>query len=395
MSGLLALSIAYAFSQFYRSFLSVLAPQLITELGASKADLSLASGMWFICFALMQFAVGIGLDRIGPRRTCAWFFGTAGAGGALLFATAQTPSMAILAMGFIGIGCAPVLMASLFIFARRYSPRRFATLTSWLVAFGTLGNVAGAAPLAWAAELLGWRGVMLILAGINLLVAGAILRWVQDPPLQKGHGSMLGGYLRLLKLRSLWTIIPLTLVGYASAAGIRGLWTGPYLAELFNADTQLIGRVTIWMALAMVVGTLLYGPLDRIFNTRKWVVFGGNSVVLAALLLFITMPSPTLGMATGLFICIGLFGSGYAVLLAHGKSCVPAELLGRGVTLLNFFSIFGVGLLQLVTGWVVQTNTDPLQPMLAYQAMFATFAVVLAIALAIYLCSRDQPPGPV
>ncbi len=37
------------------------------------------------------------------------------------------------------------------------------------------------------------------------------------------------------------------------------------------------------MALAMVAGSFLYGPLDTLFGTRKWVAFGGNFVGVLAL----------------------------------------------------------------------------------------------------------------
>lgn len=65
MPGLIALALAYVFSQLYRSFLSVITPQLTAELGMDKADLSLAAGIWFISFSLMQFVVGPALDRFG------------------------------------------------------------------------------------------------------------------------------------------------------------------------------------------------------------------------------------------------------------------------------------------------------------------------------------------
>ena len=66
-----------------------------------------------------------------------------------------------------------------------------------------------------------------------------------------------------------WPIIPLTALNYAPAAGIRGLWAGPYLADVYGADALLIGRATLFMALAMIAGSFLYGPLDTIFRTRK------------------------------------------------------------------------------------------------------------------------------
>ena len=81
MAGISVLAAAYVLSQFYRSFLAVLTPVLGAELGATKADLALASGAWFLAFALMQFAVGVWLDRYGPRRTASLMLGVCGAAG--------------------------------------------------------------------------------------------------------------------------------------------------------------------------------------------------------------------------------------------------------------------------------------------------------------------------
>jgi len=231
MAGIAALTAAYILSQFFRSFLAVLTPALMADLGATKADLSAASGAWFAAFALMQFAVGVSLDRFGPRRTASVMLGACGGGGAFLFAAATQPWMVTAAMALIGIGCAPVLMASVFIFAREYSPAKLAVLTSTLIGVGSAGNVFGTSPLASAAEAFGWRGVMAALGVVTLIMAVAVLVFVRDPKKLDGEAASSGfaGYLELLKLPVLWPIIPLMALNYTPAAGIRGLWAGPTL----------------------------------------------------------------------------------------------------------------------------------------------------------------------
>jgi len=223
----------------------------------SKSDLSLASGLWFIAFALMQFAVGVSLDRFGPRRTSSFLFGAFGVAGALIFASASTPVAVIIGMGLIGIGCSPILMAALYLFARVYSPGRFALMSSWIVAFGNLGNVVGTSPVATAVEMFGWREVMFGLGIGNALVAVCIYWLVKDPGSTESQNDGLGGYIQLLKSKALWTLIPLILITYACVAGIRGLWVGPYLVDLFDADALLIGKVSLWMAIAMVIGSIV------------------------------------------------------------------------------------------------------------------------------------------
>jgi MFS family permease len=395
MAGIAALALAYVLSQFYRSFLAVLTPALSSELDATKADLSVASGAWFITFALMQFIVGVSLDRFGPRRTASVMLALGGGGGAFLFALATEPWMIAAAMGLIGIGCSPVLMASVFIFARTYPTARFAMLTSWLVGVGSAGNVIGASPMAGAAEAFGWRGVMAALGIITVIVAVAILASVRDPkePVHEaGPNTGFVGFLELFRLRFLWPIIPLMAINYAPAAGIRGLWAGPYLADAYGADALVIGQVTLFMAFGMVAGNFIYGPLDRLFGTRKWVALTGNSVSLTALLFLVLFPVTGVVEVTLVFVVLGICGASYGLLMAHARAFLPAHLIGRGVTLMNFFSIGGVGLMQFATGGVVTASTVPGEPATAYGVLFTFYFAVLALALAIYLFSRDAKP---
>ncbi len=391
MAGLIALAFAYVFSQFYRSFLAVLTPELAVSIGATGTHLSHALGAWFLTFAAMQFFVGVSLDRYGPRRTVGWVFGVCATAGVLLFATAQAPWMITVAMGLIGVGCAPVLLGTLLIFARRFEARQFAIMTSWFVAVGNLGNVIGAAPMANAVEAFGWRTTMLALAVTTLAVAIAVLLLVKDLERDQTTSDGMRGYITLLKMPVLWPILVMGLLCYAPVAGIRGLWTGPYLNDLYAADTLLIGKITFWMAIAIIIGSIAYGPLDKIFNTRKRVVVIGNLCVLVLLLFFALFPDMPLKMVAALFIGFGLFGTTYGVLMAHCRAFLPPALVGRGVTLLNFCSICGVGIMQFVTGQVISSQSDQSSP-LTYQLVFGTYAIILAITIVIYLFSRDAPP---
>lgn len=395
MAGIAALAVAYVLSQFYRSFLAVLTPVLTADLGATKSDLSLASGVYFLTFALAQFGVGVSLDRFGPRRTGAILLAAGGAGGAFMFAAATSPTMIVAAMALIGIGCAPVLMASLFIFARNYTPARFAVLTSWLIAFGALGNVVGASPLANAAEAFGWRPVMAGLGVVTLLSALSVVFLVRDPKVPKGMPTETGGlrgYLELLKMPVLWPIIPITALNYAPPIGIRGLWAGPYLQDVYAADTLAIGNITFFMALAMVAGNFAYGPLDTFFGTRKWVGVGGTAIGLAALGFLALNPVTDTTIVTMALVVIGLAGGAYGLLMAHARAFFPQHLVGRGVTLMNFFTIGGVGIMQFATGAVVSSAADAHDPAGPYVALFGFYAAMLGLALAIYLLSRDAKP---
>lgn len=388
--GVFCLLLAYLLSQFYRAFLAVLAPALQADIGASATDLARASGLWFLAFAAMQIPVGWALDRIGPRRVAGGLLGVAGGGGALAFAAAQSPLAIDVAMVLIGIGCAPVLMASYYIFARVYPAALFATLAGAMVGTGTLGNLAASLPLALAVEAFGWRGALLVLGATTIAVAAALWIFVKDPPAVP-EGTPKGSLLDLLRLPALWLILPIAVVNYAPSAGIRGVWAGPYLADVFGMDATGIGEVTLLMGAAMVLGNFAYGPMDRLLRSRKWVIVGGNVLGTVCLSFLWLHPSGGIWTTAALLALIALFGASFPMIVAHGRSFIPAHLTGRGVTLLNLASMGGVALHQFIGARVHAASTGPgVGPDAPYSALFLYYALIMMAGCAIYLFSRDR-----
>lgn len=388
-AALIILTLAYVFSQFYRAFLAVLAKALEADIGATAADLSNASGLWFLCFAAMQIPVGWALDTLGPRRTNAVLFGVAAAGGAFVFAAATAPWHVSLAMGLIGIGCSPVLMSSYYIVARTYPAAAFATLAAMIIGIGSIGNIGAAQPLTWMVTGLGWRMTMVALGGATMVVAVATYVIVRDPP--KVVTDQKGSVLDLLKMPAMWLILPMMLVNYAPAAGLRGLWIGPYFSDIFGSTAAQVGLATTCMAIAMIIGNFFYGPLDRIFKTRKWVIFAGNLAGALLCLSLYLFGSANYWGAIAIFAGIGFFGASFPVLVAHGRSFFPDHLMGRGVTLINMFGIGGAGLMQRLSGPVYNANiTEGGDPLVPYNAVFLLFFVTMIIGLSIYLFSKDR-----
>ncbi|WP_171116823.1 MFS transporter [Ruegeria sp. HKCCA5463] len=386
-AGLVVLCLGYVLSQFFRAFLAVLSLDLERDIGATPEDLAFASGLWFLVFAAMQIPVGWALDKVGPRLTAAALLLVGGAGGSAIFAVATSPLHVSIAMGLIGVGCSPVLMASYFIFAREYPPAKFATLAAVMLGVGSVGNLVASYPTALAVEWMGWRATMVGLAVISAAIALGIWLSLRDPA--KVDTEHKGSLLDLLKEPALWLIMPLMLVAYAPSAALRGLWAGPYLNDVFGLSTTQIGTATLVMGSAMIVGTFVYGPLDRVFGTRKWVIFTGNALGVVALTLLCVWIDHATWLSVLLLAIIGFTGASFPVIMAHGRAFVPAHLVGRGVTLLNLFGIGGVGIAQFVTGRVHAATVD-ISPSAPYTAIFGFFAISLAIGCVIYLFSRDS-----
>jgi predicted MFS family arabinose efflux permease len=278
-------------------------------------------------------------------------------------------------------------MASYFIFARQFSPAVFGTLAGITIGVGSLGNVAASLPLSAAVEAFGWRETVMGLATITAAVALVILVLVRDPP--RLATARDGSLLDLLRIPAIWPILAMMVVCYTPIAGLRGLWVGPYFADVHGAGPLEIGRISLWIGLAMVAGNFAYGPLDRWLGTRKWVIFGGNALTLACLVglwWFVAAPPAT---ATALLVAAGFFGASFPMVIAHGRAFFPPQLMGRGVTLLNLFGIAPIGIAQILTGRI-HAATDVTTLAAPFQAVFLFFAVTTAAGLAVYLLSQDR-----
>ncbi len=401
-AGLTTLVLGYVLSQFYRAMLPVLSPFLARDLGARPEDLALASGLWFLAFALAQLPIGWALDRFGPRWTAALPMAVLGGGGAFVFAAASGPAAIVWAMVLIGAGCAPVLVATYYIYARAFSVAVFGTLAGITVGVGSLGNIAASVPMAWAAAQLGWRGVVAAIGVLTVVIAIALAVFVRDPVSPQsaaGQGAEAGAGRRgrgqgrlsdLLRLRAFWLIAPMMIAGYAPAADIRALWVAPHLAGLYGQDAIGIGRASLFMGLAMIAGNFVYGPVDRLVGSHKWGIFVGNLIALSCLAVLAAAPARGHEWTAITFDILGFAGAAYPAVMAHGRRFFPSHLVGRGVTLLTLVGMGGAGLLQVASGQV-HAAFGP-DPAAALSAVYVFFGLVLAAALSVYAFSPRRGP---
>ncbi|WP_336810724.1 MFS transporter [Bosea sp. MMO-172] len=391
----IALLPAYVLSIFYRSFLSVIAGPVMADLGIGPAAFGLLGAAWFMAFALAQFPVGWALDRLGPRRTVA-FAMAIGTVGAFLFTQAGSAAMAAFAMALIGIGCSPVFMSSLFLFARNAAPERFGLLTSLFIALGSLGNIAGAAPLAIAAGHFGWRGAMMAMA-VGFLVATVLaVALVRDPPPRPASAQpdegLLQGLASILALKPLWLIAPLTITGYAIVATARGLWIGPFMTQVHGFDPVSAGHAASIMAAAMIAGAFIYGWLESRTGRAKAIVTWGTLLTALGFAALALSGQQSHLTAVALFSLVGAAGFTYAILMAHARQFFPEHLIGRGMTFVNFLFIAGAGAVQSVSGWfIAEQRAAGLDAATTFANLHWAFAALLLASVVVYALSPARP----
>jgi predicted MFS family arabinose efflux permease len=391
-----ALLSAYMMSQFFRVFLSVVALDLSRDLGFDSADLGSISAMWFATFALSQFPVGFLLDRHGPRRTLSGLMLIAVIGAGLM-AMAQSLTDCLIGMALIGVGCSPVLMSSLFVFGRFYPPERFAMMAAWMIGLGSLGSLISASPLAWSIITFGWRislAMTAVLTAACVIFCALVLR---DPPPNLGAQAPSGlwqGIVRILAIRALWPLMPITFLSYAFVVATRSLWITPFFRDLFHYELSDLGHAAFLMSSAMVVGALAFGPLERWLQSPRlpslW-----SGFITAGFFLALGGFGPRNALLSLVLLCgIGAVGLSYGILMAHAKQFFPPDLLGRGVTLLNFLFIAGAGVVQYLSGQIIaRAQMAGLDPETLYARLFYVYGGLLLLVSVIYTFSQEKPSG--
>lgn len=394
----------YMVSQFFRNSVGVVGPDLARDFNLKAADLGILSSTFFLSFAAAQIPLGVAIDRWGPKKPMLVTAGIMLAGTAV-FAFAQGFAGLTLGRALIGIGCSSFYMGPLAIYASRFPPEKFGSMTGLQLGAGTTGTLAATAPLALAAEAFGWRYAFLGVGAVGALMTLAVLILVpgddKSAADRKGNGESLArsiaGVGEAMGVPDFWKVFLLQLASYAPFAAILGVWAAPWLQQVYGIGPETRGAMLFALALAQVAGLFFWGSSDRWLKSYKKPIAlgaGGAILILLAAALF-GVPREGLWL---FFVLFGFVCAFTPMVTAHGKILFPNRLTARGLTLMNIGTIGGVFLQQTITGYVVEafgsamTPAGRSYPAEAYAAVFAVLAAQLALALVFYLRIADRHP---
>jgi MFS family permease len=400
-----AIVAALAMSQFMRAAMSVVAPDIMAEAHLTPEAYGIMAGAFFLGVAAAQIPTGMLFDRFGPRVTITGTLVLAGL-GTFAFAAAESFAALFASRFLVGVGFASALMGGLVVAARWFPPDRFSQMAGLFIAVsGAVGLMGAATPMAWLTAQIGWRAAFAAGGAVTLATAVGIWWCVRDaPPGHPWHDrrpesarESLAGYLTILRLPGIAWIMLMAAVGYATMITLIGVWIGPYLHDVHGLDGIARGNVMTAMVAGSVVGLLVYGPLDRWADTRKYVVITGVLASAVLLALFAALTRPPLLLVTALLALYGVIGSYYITNIALGRAHYPDHLVGRGVTTVNLCTFIGVVVVQFATARLMGAfGADaPGMPVpeMAYRILFGALAVYAAVVGLLYVRTRDVKPS--
>lgn len=376
---------------------AVILPGLHRDFGADEAALGALAAAYFWPYALMQPFAGLFADWWGPRRSLAIWLTIAGL-GTLLFAFAPTFPLALIGRALGGAGVGIVLVSAFSAIGHWFAPRHFGTVTGLYAATGPLGGLLAARPLAALVETLDWRlAFAAIAAWLFATALGALLfmpSLAERSAPRSDWRRAWSGLLRAARLRNLWLTGVYTFVALGILSSMQGLWTVPFLTDVYHLDAgEAAGVLQAW-SLGLLVALPAWGYLvDRVSHSRKWTMIASIGLHIAPWLTLTLAPN---GWPPGalfiLFLYLALTNGCWMPAYALVRSTSPAAIAGTALGLLNFAFFLGAATFQQMSGVVLAVSGQQfgLAPAVSYQILFGLFVVSLALAAGALLATREQ-----
>jgi MFS family permease len=387
--------------QINRSGGAVMASDLMSTRGYRPGEVGAIMGSMFLASAVVQLPAGVLYDRHGPRLMLS-VMNLIAVAGLILFALSTSITGMTLGRTFIGLGHGTVI-SGIYLLAVAWVPAdRVATVTATVIGMaGGVGALLATTPLALTLGQVGFGPTFAALGLLTLAFSAAIHFVVRDgPDAASPHGHVVEGIWQ--SLRGLWEVasdrnlLPIYIMGSCFTAPfltVGGLWAGPYLRQVYGLTNTQSSYVLFAMMLALYLGYMAYGPLDRIFNTRKWVVLGGVAGMLACLLPLAMVPKLPLMVVVVLLVIFALCSPFFITLAAHCRGFVPVHRVGRAISCINLMGLVNVFVMQAVAGMLVEGAAGGQGQVVAdgYRWVFAMVAVVLILTGSVYTRVRDVP----
>ncbi len=383
----------YFFSYFHRVAPAVVAADLMRAFGITAASLALLAAVYPYVFAAMALVAGSLADGVGPRWTLA-AGGVAMAFGTALFGLAPTFGVAVGGRLLMGVGASVVLIAWLSLIAAWLRPDEFATAAGWTQTVGNVGGLAASMPLAMLVEAAGWRETFVLIGSVTLLLALVVLLVVRDrpgtaAPARGGEGlrGSLAGVRAVVANARSWPPVLAAAGMFATVVTLQGLWGVAWLTQVYGFRRVQAASLVAMLGLGVAIGSPLAGWLsDRWRRRRRPFAVFGAAYALCWLVLAATGGGQLRATWLAPFLLVmGVAGGGLALVFACVREVNDSARVGLAIGFCNLPIFLAFGLVQLVSGVVLDARWQGLavQGARVYSAdaYRALFTVCLAIAV--------------
>jgi sugar phosphate permease len=388
----------YLYEYILRVSPSVMTQELMRDFHVTSTAVGVLASFYYYSYVALQVPCGMIADWLGPRRVVT-FSALLCVGGSVLFSRSDSLLVAEMSRFLIGAGSACAYVCCTKIGAEWFVPSRFAFLSSFTMAMGTLGGTFGNKPFAMLVNAMGWRSAMFIagLAGLGVALAAWLI--IRDRP----YGVVLpkAPDHQRPTARSVWEGLQIVLANpqswligiygglmYVPLSAFGELWSVPFLMNRYQVDNELAATANIMMLVGISVGCPLSALLSNYLESRLKVMSWAAVGMLFLFLVIIYVPTLPLSIMFILLFLTGMVWSGQILYFAASKEINPSHLSGTSISFCNCFVMVSGIIFQPLLGWLLDVAWDgclgcdgtPLYSIRAYQVALTSVPVCLILS---------------
>lgn len=353
----------YCYEYFLRISPSVMIPDLMRAYDLRGAEVGNLAAFYYHAYVPMQIAVGLLMDRIGPRRllTVACILC---ATGTYLFAGHYGLISAELGRFIIGFGSAFAFVGALKLATIWLPPNRFALMSGLILCLGMIGAMIGDIVLQDLVQSIGWQITLYIAAVAGIVLALALWMFIRDVnPEHEEHlthiidfKTVLKGLWQAVINPQIWLNAFVGFLLYMSLSAFAELWGIPYLSQARGLSQENAVWVNSMIFLGWAVGGPFWGWFSDFIGRRCLPITVSAIGALIVSCILIYMPGLSEGWLYILLFLYGILSSVQILVFAICHEACRMRIPGTAIALTNMVVMIGGNVFQPVIGHLLDKN---------------------------------------
>lgn len=350
-------AVYYCYEYFLRISPSVMTTELMKTYHLTGAEVGSLSAFYYHAYVPMQIAVGLLMDRFGPRRllTLACFLCAI---GTYLFASSESIAVAQLGRFIVGFGSAFAFVGSLKLATIWLPPNRFAFISGIITCLGMIGAMAGDILLQATVHVLGWKETIYVSAVAGLILAfvlWGVIRDVNPDNHRTAHHlinfrNLLRGLWGALKNPQIWLNGLVGFLLYLSLSAFAELWSIPYLTEAHHFSRDQAAHANAMIFLGWAIGGPFWGWFSDYVGLRCVPIILSSIGALLFLSILLYISQLAIPVVYLLLLLFGLTSSVQVLVFAVCREVSSPTIAATAIALTNMIVMIGGNVFQPVIG---------------------------------------------
>ncbi|MBN1829953.1 MAG: MFS transporter, partial [Deltaproteobacteria bacterium] len=363
------------------------------ELDVSAPYITAFGSSFMYVYAFCQLGIGLLVDRYGGSRVIA-FGALLFCIGSIMFPLSNTLFMLYLSRTIVGLGASSLYLSLVCEILRTFN-KRFTIMLSIMILIGYIGGIMANAPFVWTVNIVGWRMVMLYVAGVSVgfyllfLLTKSSLRMPKVKPIPFSARP----HFAVLKKRHNRNLFLFCGINFGLYYVLQTVIGKKFLEDFCRMESDraavilsVMGAISAISGLSFAIASSMLGNRRRIFLR---IVGVSCFLVFSSITTLVFFEVRTVWLAV-LMCMLSFTASTFSIAVPLLRETNHSEFTGVSVSMLNFGCYISVAIFGNLVGFLMNlfppTLSDGIK-IYGANSYLAVFGVMLLLACVVTWCA--------